>query len=406
MYLHNGGAANCGGPICLSTLAGRRAADKEGLDRLFNSGTIFPPPSANQDVEKNEKPEEQEKKGSDGEGDNSAKKKREKDSPDPTNKKNPGDTDKPVEKGAAQTEADKKRAEQSDSDHNSHEKKTKTPFKPIYAACWSPDSYSPELFKQINKKWWSSSSNDSSTFCLATAPRMNGQTADWVDNSSVSIKNSNFSQYPYHFLNYERYNHEENRKKDIRVGLEQELIEQDIGKTIAENKNFSRNINRPEVKLIKEILEPICKSNTLCQAGMTFFDTLGKSVIDPSEKKFVDIIYAQRTEEKIAEIEHRQRNFEVAQKNSAYIFESDNRFREHHLKEGEVVQRDKIKMAAWEKRGLSERLKQIRQDSMVGNYNETLPPMEYSPELYKDTPHIIEICHNYSRSPPVKLCSC
>jgi hypothetical protein len=161
MYLHNGGAANCGGPVCLSMLAKRQAADKEGLDRLFNSGIIFPPPSASPDGEKNEKPEEQEKKGSDGEGGNGAKKKREKDSPDPTNKKNPGDTDKPVEKGVAQPEADKKKPEQSDSDNNSHEKKTKTPFKPLYAACWSPDAYSPELFEQINKRWWSSDSGNS-----------------------------------------------------------------------------------------------------------------------------------------------------------------------------------------------------------------------------------------------------
>lgn len=102
----------------------------------------------------------------------------------------------------------------------------------------------------------------------------------------------------------------------------------------------------------------------------------------------MDIRYSQRAEEKIAEIERRQRNFEEAKKSSPYIFESDSRFREHHRKEGEAVQRDKSKMAAWEKRGLSERLKKTRQDSMVGSYNETLPPMEYSPELYKDTPHI------------------
>jgi hypothetical protein len=140
-------------------LANRQAADKEGLDRLFNSGTIFPPPSASPDGEKNEKPEEQEKKGSDGEGDNGAKKKREKESPDPTNKKNPGDADKPVKKGAAQPEADKKKPEQNDSDNNSHEKKTNTPFKSPYAACWSPDSYRPELFEQINKRWWSSDSD-------------------------------------------------------------------------------------------------------------------------------------------------------------------------------------------------------------------------------------------------------
>lgn len=159
MYLHNGGAVNCGGPICLSMLAARQAADKEGLNRLFNSGIIFPPPSGSQEGEKNEKKEEQEKKGSGGEENSDAQENKEKESPDPGNK-NPEEADKPLEEGAAKTEDDGKKSKQSGADKNSHEEEVKRPnTTPIYAACWSTGAYRPGFFEEINKRWWSSSSD-------------------------------------------------------------------------------------------------------------------------------------------------------------------------------------------------------------------------------------------------------
>ncbi|MEW9906071.1 MAG: hypothetical protein AB2990_01635 [Candidatus Symbiodolus clandestinus] len=458
-YLCEGGASSCGGPICLSILAGRQAADKEGLDRLFNSGTIFPSPSPSKENEENKGGDEKEKKGTGRDG-KDINKKKEKENPDPSNKQNPEDAGKFLEEGVAQPMADRKSAEQGGTDKNSSEEKTKRPdTTPTYAACWSTDKGN-EVSSQI-RQWWNSTKGchggltipELGYFCvpadkraerafsLAVCPVTLGNdkvnagldrlfnsgevfpTPDACSRSKAAGSSGTAPQYAAcwstgvtkkieapqnsnYFLSQEFHHYEENKQKDEKRGLEWELIEQAIGKTIDANKKFSSYINKPEVKLANAVSETLCESNTICQAGVSFLDTLGTLLTMTSSKEaFEKGKYSQTSAEILAGMNRRQRDFEEAeeaQKESPYIFEFDSRFRERHREEGEAVQRDKIKRAAWAKRGLSERIKQERQDSIV-SYNETLPPMKYSPELYKDTPHIYRNLPKLLQEPACEL---
>jgi hypothetical protein len=239
-----------------------------------------------------------------------------------SNKQNPEGTGKLLEEGVAQPVADGNMPEQSAPGKNSHEEETKrSDTTPTYAACWATDKGN-EVSNQI-RQWWNSTKDchggltipELGYFCipavkraerafsLAVCPVTPGNNkvnasldrlfnsgevlpipdacsgskatgssgtapqyaACWSTGATKKIEAPQNSNY---FLSQEFHHYEENKQKDEKRGLERELIEQSIGKTIDANKKFSSNINRPEVKLAKAVLEHTYEDNTICQAGV------------------------------------------------------------------------------------------------------------------------------------------
>ncbi|MEW9824823.1 MAG: hypothetical protein AB2992_06760 [Candidatus Symbiodolus clandestinus] len=150
-------------PICLSILAGRCAADKEGLDRLFNSPTSSAGKEGDNQGKGNNGKAEKDTNKKEGKPTNNPK-----DNSEKQGDKKKEDSDKNLEEKGDEKPVEDKQKEVSkkgnvDNNGNGTQDKEKEivrpDTRPIYAACWSPDYVLVDA-GQINKIWWCSNENN------------------------------------------------------------------------------------------------------------------------------------------------------------------------------------------------------------------------------------------------------